>query len=247
MCDGRAVLAVLANIAHSSCLRRCGPVRIAAFRAASSGGWRQEHSTGFGSCAACCWRVGWRSAGTPPARVAAWGPPYTAACAARRRPPSWSPSLHCSPHGPPLGPLLTFWQPQHEEAYLRQQVLGAHGWPAAAPAALSATQSGHLAPAAPAANQCSLPLHTVIPLTLPPQMACRLFLVRHWAPRSDPMLATLLLALHSTLLLRLLLAGGLEQCPLPLLGAYLSWHALRMTEAWVSSSAAWAGSGTTAE
>ncbi len=68
-------------------------------------------------------------------------------------------------------------------------------------------------------------------------MASRLFLVRHWAPRSDPMLATLLLALHATLLLRLLLAGGgLEQCPLPLLGAYVSWHALRMTQAWVSHS-----------
>ena len=51
------------------------------------------------------------------------------------------------------------------------------------------------------------------------------------------MLATLLLALHATLLLRLLLAGGgLEQCPLPLLGAYVSWHALRMTQAWVSHS-----------
>lgn len=64
-------------------------------------------------------------------------------------------------------------------------------------------------------------------------MACRLYLVRHWAPRSDPMLAMLLLALHATLLLRLLLGGGLEHCPLPLLGAYLSWHALRMADAWV--------------
>lgn len=64
-------------------------------------------------------------------------------------------------------------------------------------------------------------------------MAHRLFLMRHWAPHSDPVLAVLLLALHASLLLRLALSGSLEQCPVPLLGASLSWHALRMAHRWV--------------
>lgn len=121
-----------------------------------------------------------------------------------------------------MGPLLRFWEPQHEEAYLRQKVRGLQGWPRCrTKPAPPAARSGHLA-------HCSHSARSV-----PPQMACRLYLVRHWAPRSDPMLAMLLLALHATLLLRLLLGGGLEHCPLPLLGAYLSWHALRMADAWV--------------
>lgn len=77
------------------------------------------------------------------------------------------------------------------------------------------------------------------------QMGRRIYLMRHWSPRSDPTLGILLLVLHLTLLLRLALAGssgggssgaawGFELLPFPLAGAYLAWLQLRMTRRWVS-------------
>lgn len=65
------------------------------------------------------------------------------------------------------------------------------------------------------------------------QMGRRISLMHRWAPRTDPLLCGLLLALHATLLLRLALLGGLERLPLPLAGAYLSWLHLRMGHDWV--------------
>ena len=67
-------------------------------------------------------------------------------------------------------------------------------------------------------------------------MARRISLMHRWAPRTDPLLLGLLLALHATLLLRLALLGGLERLPLALAGTYLSLVQLRMAPAWVSMS-----------
>lgn len=120
-----------------------------------------------------------------------------------------------------FSPLLTFKDSLYEEQYQQHQV-----------GIVLAPRPGSSPPQLGRHGSRPAAVHTPRRASAV-QLGRRIFHMSEWAPLSDPLLLITLLALHATLLLRLALAGGLELLPLPLVGAYVSWHCLRMTYQWV--------------